>query len=239
MSQSLTGKRVFIVGGARDMGLAIARGAARAGATVIVGARDGARAALAAADIPGAEAVQVDIADESSIVSALDQVGVVDHVVVTASAHHNVPASEFDRDKIVAAFETKVIGPLLLAKYAASNIASDGSILLFSGGAAWNPTPGYAVMGITNGAVSFAAQHLAKELAPIRVNAISPGIVDSGSWDGLGEEAKQSLLAGAAAETLVGRAGTNSDIVDAVVWILGAGFVSGETIHVEGGGRHA
>jgi NAD(P)-dependent dehydrogenase (short-subunit alcohol dehydrogenase family) len=94
-------------------------------------------------------------------------------------------------------------------------------------------------MGVANGAVSFLASQLARELAPIRVNAISPGIIDSGVFDELGEQAKQGLLEGAAASTLVGRAGVNPDIAEAVVWLLGAEFISGETIHVEGGARHA
>ncbi|MFJ4234243.1 SDR family oxidoreductase [Cellulosimicrobium cellulans] len=94
-------------------------------------------------------------------------------------------------------------------------------------------------MGVTNGAVSFLATHLARELAPIRVNAISPGIVDSGTWDALGDEARKQLLADAAKSNLAGRAGTREDIADAALWLLGAGFVSGETIHVEGGARHA
>jgi len=70
----------------------------------------------------------------------------------------------------------------------------------------------------------------------VRVNAVSPGIVDSGSWDGLGRD-KPAFLAQAAAGTLVGRAGAADDVTAAVVWLLGAGFVSGETIHVEGGAR--
>lgn len=234
----LTGKRVLVVGGARAIGLAVANAAAAAGATVIVGARDLDRARAAADGIPGAEAVRIDVTDESSIVAALAAVGAIDHIVVTASAHHNVPVSKLEHDATVAAFEAKVIGPLLLAKHAADRLARDGSLVLFSGVAAWNPSPGYAVMGITNGAVSFAVQHLAKELAPIRVNAISPGIIDSGSWDGMGE-AKASFLDGAAQSNLAGRAGVNADIADAVLWLLGAGFVSGETIHVEGGARNA
>lgn len=235
----LTDQRVLVAGGARDIGYAVAQAAAAAGATAIVGARDLDKARAAADTIAGADAVRIDVTDEASVVAALDEVGTVDHIVVTASAHHNVPVTELDHDKTVAAFEAKVIGPLLLAKHAAAVLPSTGSLLLFSGVAAWNPSPGYAVMGIANGAVSFAVQHLAKELAPIRVNAISPGIIDSGSWDGMGEENKQAFLDNAADGTLAGRTGVNADIADAVLWMLDAGFVTGETIHVDGGARYA
>lgn len=237
--RDLTGRRVFVMGGACAIGLAVAQAAAAAGATAIIGARDLDKARTAATGIPGAKAVQIDVTDEASVIAALDEVAVVDHIMVTASAHHNVPVTELERDKMIRAFDAKVIGPLLLARQAASRLPGDGSIVPFSGVAAWNPSPGYAIMGITNGAVSLAVRHLAKELAPIRVNPISPGIIDSGSWDGMGEQAKREFLDGAAQGALVGRTGVNTDIADAVLCLLSAGFVSGETIHVEGGARHA
>lgn len=239
MATSLAGQRVLVIGGSKFLGEGVARAAAEAGAEVIIGARDLARAQAVADQLPGASSLRVDITDEETIRAAADSLGRVDHVVVTASAHHNVPVAELEHDKIVAAFEAKIVGPMLLAKHFAPILSPTGSIVLFSGIAAWIPDPGYTVMGVTNGAVSFLVTLLAKELAPIRVNAISPGVIDSGTWDSMGAQVKQAFLADAAAGTLVGRSGLTSDIADAVVWLLGAGFVSGETIHVEGGARHA
>lgn len=233
----LGGQRVLVVGGARDLGLAIADAITEAGGVAVIGARDLAKARAAAGRLHQAEAVEIDVTEEASVTAALSAAAPLDHIVVMASNHHNVPVVELDHDRVVAAFEAKVIGPLLLAKHAAKVLPPTGSLVLFSGVAAWNPAPGLAVMGITNGAVSFTAQHLAKELAPIRVNAVSPGIIDSGSWDGMGESAKQSFLDGAAQGTLVGRHGESSDISQAVLWLLTAGYVTGETIHVEGGAR--
>lgn len=235
----LTGQRVLVIGGGRDIGLAVAAAAAAAGATAVIGARDPQKAAVAAATVPGAEWVQVDITDEDSLVAALDAASPLDHIVVTTSAHHNVPVPELDHTKTLAAFEAKIIGPLMLAKHAAGVLPPTGSLTLFSGFAAWKPDTGYSVMAITNGAVSFAVTHLARELAPVRVNAISPGVIDSGSWDVMGEDAKQAFLAGAAEGTFVSRYGSNGDIADGAVWLMSAGFVSGETIHIEGGARHA
>lgn len=239
MDQTLAGQRVLVVGGARHLGEAIARRATEAGAEVVIGARDLDRAAALAATLPGASAAHVDVSDEATIAAAAATLGHVDHVVVTAAAHHNVPVAQLQHDRVLAAFEAKVVGPMLLAKHLAPLMPPTGSFLLFSGVAAWKPAAGYTVMGVTNGAVQFLAAHLAAELAPIRVNAISPGIVDSGTWDGLGADGKRSLLEQAAASTLVGRTGVSADVADAAVWLLGAGFVSGETIHVEGGARHA
>ena len=237
MSQSLAGQRVLVIGGSKYLGEAVARQAAAAGATVVIGARDEARAARVTRELPGGQSVRIDVSLEDTIAAAAALLGQVDHVIVTAAAHHNVPVADLEHDRIMAAFEAKVIGPMLLAKHFAPLMPPTGSFLLFSGVAAWKPAPGYAVMGVTNGAVDYLATHLARELAPIRVNAISPGIIDSGTWDALGDIGKQGLFEGAAAGSLVGRVGASADIAEAAVWLLGADFVSGETIHVEGGAR--
>lgn len=239
MSTDLTGQRVLVIGGAKHLGEAVARRAAEAGAAVVIGARDLERATQVAAGLPDAIAVRIDVTDEATIRAAAAELGPIDHVVVTATASHNVPVADLERAGILAALEAKVIGPFLLAKHFAPTMPSTGSFLLFSGVAAWNPAPGYTVMGVANGAVSFLASHLATELAPIRVNAVSPGIVDSGTWDRLGPGAKEAVLGSAASANLAGRVGQRADIAEAAVWLLGAGFVSGETIHVEGGARHA
>jgi NAD(P)-dependent dehydrogenase (short-subunit alcohol dehydrogenase family) len=239
MSKQLDAQRVLVVGGAKHLGEAVARSAAAAGAHVIIGARDLERARALAADLPEASAVHLDVADETTIRAAAESLGGVDHLVVTASAHHNVPVPQLERDGIAAAFEAKIIGPMLLAKHFAPRMPETGSFLLFSGTAAWNPAPGLTVMGVTNGAVSFLASHLAKELAPLRVNALSPGITDSGTWDGMPAADRQGMYDGAAAGSLAGRVGTSDDIAEAAVWLLGASYVSGETIHVDGGSRHA
>lgn len=220
---------VLVIGGGKNLGRAIAERAAELGATVIVGSRSGQDAS------PGARAIRVDVTDESSIAEAAGALGPLDHVVVTAAAHHNVPVRELDHDATVRAFEAKVVGPMLVAKH----FDVTGSITLFSGVAAWRPAVGYSVMGITNGAVSFAAAHLARELAPVRVNAVSPGIVDSGSWDQMSAADRAAFFDQSAQGTLAGRVGRPEDIVAAVEWLLSAGFVSGETIHVEGGARWA
>ena len=137
----LASQNVLIIGGARDIGFAIANAIHEVGATPVIGARDLVKAREAAERIPGARAVSIDITDEDSIVRALDEVGPLDHIVTTASAHHNVPVSQLDHDHVVSAFEAKVIGPMLLAKHAAKTVRPDGSLLLFSGVAAWNPSP--------------------------------------------------------------------------------------------------
>lgn len=239
MQTALEGRRVLVIGGAKYLGEAIAREAAANGAHVIIGARDVQRGGAVAAELASGEAIHLDLTDEASITAAAEALGSVDHIVITASAHHNGPLADLEHDGIVGAFEAKVVGPMLVAKHFAPRMPGNGSILLFSGTAAWNPAPGLSVMGVTNGAVAFLASHLAKELAPIRVNAISPGITDSGTWDGLDDASKQGLYDGGAQGSLAGRVGTSQEIAEAAIWVFGSGYLSGETIHIDGGSRHA
>jgi len=237
-TMALAGKRILVVGGARGLGAEISRAADRDGAEVIVGARDLAPAQELAKNLQRGSAVRVDVLDEASVAAAAADLGAIDHAVSTAAMHHDVPVADLERDKIVAAFGAKVFGPLLLAKHFASRMRAGGSLLLFSGIVGWKPKPGTVVKGVANGAMEHLVIHLATELAPLRVNAISPGIVDSGAWDRLGEPGKAELLARAANGTLVGRHGEPADIADAALWLLSAGYVTGELIHVDGGARH-
>jgi len=230
-------ERILIIGGARGLGAFVARRAVKEGYDVVIGARDLAAAEVVADEI-GATAVRVDLQDESTIAAAAEQLhDGIDHIVTTGSAPHDVRATELDRDKLLAAFTAKVVGPMLVAKHFGPVLRPTGSLLMFSGVVGWRPGPGSLVKGITNGAIEYAARHLAADLAPVRVNAISPGVIDSGAWDRLGE-GKSALLSKSAAGTYVGRHGEPDDIVDAVMWLLRAGFITGETIHLEGGARH-
>ncbi|MEV0842316.1 SDR family oxidoreductase [Actinocatenispora sera] len=225
MSEKLAGKRILIVGGARGIGAEIARQAEQAGAEVVVAARAG-------------REVRVDVTDESTIARAADSLGGFDHVISTASAHHDVPVPELEHDRIQAAFAAKVVGPLLLAKHFATRMPAGGSFLFFSGIVGWRPKAGTVVKGTANAALAALVTHLAVELAPLRVNAIAPGITDSGAWDRLPDERRRALYDRASAASLAGRVGTIEDVTDTALWLLGAGWVTGETIHVDGGSRH-
>ncbi|MBA2952548.1 SDR family oxidoreductase [Nocardioides sp. MAH-18] len=219
----LNGQRLLVIGGGRGIGAGIAARARELGMDVVVGARE-------PSTIEGG--VRLDLTDEATIATAAARVGAVDHVVTLGSLPHDVPIAELDRDRVVAAFEAKVIGPLLVAKH----VEIRRSMTLFSGVVGWRPGPGSVVKGVTNGAVDFAVRHLAANLAPVRVNAVAPGVIDSGAWDGKGD-AKSAFLTGAAGQTLVGRHGELDDVVEAAIWIMRSDYVDGQTIHVDGGRR--
>ncbi|WP_338051375.1 SDR family oxidoreductase [Pseudonocardia acidicola] len=237
MDEALRDKKIVIVGGGSGIGRRIARDALDRGASVVLADRDQARLEQSAAELIGeVDTARLDLDDEGSVIALAEQVGELDHLVSLAANHANGPVTELRRDAIVRAFDAKVIGVLLLAKHLAGRFRDGGSMLLFSGIAAWKPEPGLVVMATTNGAVSFLAGALAVELAPLRVNALSPGIVDSGAWDHLGAE-KEKMFADVAARIPARRIGRPADISAAALVALADPFMTGATVHVDGGGR--
>ena len=231
--------RVLLVSGASGIGRSIASAVLDDGGEVILAGRHRDALDAAVAELgPRASAITIDLGDESSIALAATSVGAVDHIVSLAADHANGPVAELNADAVRKAFDAKVIGPILLAKHLTPQVREGGSFLFFSGVAAWKPAPGLSVMATTNGAVAFLTEALAVELAPIRVNALSPGIVDSGAWDSMGQE-KDALFADTARTNPARRVGRPSDIAGAAVSLLTNTFVTGVTLHVDGGGRLA
>ena len=171
----------------------------------------------------------------TSIVALADRVGRVDHVVSTASARARGKLADLQRQNLLQSFDTKVIGPTMLAKHFASQINPGGSFVLFSGVDAFKHNVGYLGVGITNGAVDFLTRWLAVELAPIRVNAISPGVIDTGAWDAMGEDGKRDYFEHIAAHNPAGRIGTPDDIAAAVLFAMTNTFMTGVTLKIDGG----
>ncbi|MFF0298198.1 SDR family oxidoreductase [Kitasatospora sp. NPDC004614] len=237
MSEGLTGRRVVVVGAGSRTGRLLAHAASAAGAELVLAGPDPRKLEWTAGELAGpSTVVPVDLADEASIEALAARAGRVDHLVSTAAMPANGPLEELELADIRRAFDAKVIGPMLLAKHLAGQFAEDGSMTFFSGVAAWRPAPARTVMATTNGALAFLVQALAVELAPVRVNAVSPGIVDSGSWDGLGA-GKEDFLKGVATRNPARRVGTPEDLVKAVLYAIDSPYVTGTVLHVDGGGR--
>jgi len=233
MGNALRDKTVVVVGRGSGIARAVALLARSEGARVIAAGRDPAKLAGAYGSDITAEAV--DITDDGSIAALADRVGAVDHVVSTASARARGKLGDLDRHKLQLSFDTKVIGPTMLAKYFAPRIKPDGSFVLFSGVHAFKLNVGYLGVGITNGAVDFLARWLAVELAPTRVNAISPGVIDTGAWDSLGDDGKRDYFQHIADSNPARRIGTPEDVAGAVLFAMTNTFMTGMTLKVDGG----
>jgi NAD(P)-dependent dehydrogenase (short-subunit alcohol dehydrogenase family) len=237
MGSALRDQTVLVVGRGTGIARAITLLARGEGARVVVAGRDKAKLADAYADVndPEISADVVDITDDASIAALADRLGPLDHVVSTASARARGKLADLQRRDLRRSFDTKVIGPTMLAKYLAPHMNPGGSFVLFSGVHAFKLNLGYLGVGITNGAVDFLTRWLAVELAPIRVNAISPGVIDTGAWDAMGEDGKQEYFDHIAAKNPVGRIGTPDDIAGAVLFAMTNSFLTGMTLKVDGG----
>lgn len=232
----LDGQRVLVLG-TGGIATELAATVASAGGEPVVAGRGSQRAAAVAAQV-GGRAVTLDLGDEDSVVAALAAAGPLDHVVSTASASANGPVTDLDLAAVDRAVRAKLTGAILLAKHAAPRLPEHGSLTFFSGVVAWRPGPGQAVTAMTNGGLAHFGAALAVELAPRRVNVISPGIIDSGLWDGLGDE-RDAFFARVARTVPARRIGRPRDVAQAVLLLLTNPFMTGSVLHVDGGGRWA
>jgi NAD(P)-dependent dehydrogenase (short-subunit alcohol dehydrogenase family) len=235
MTGALQDQTVLVVGRGGGLAHAVTLAARDAGAHVIAAGRDQRTLDAVYASEPGVSTETVDLTDEASIAALGERLGTVGHVVSTASARARGRLADLDRDAIRRSFDTKVIGPLMLAKHLAPRMSEKGSFVLFSGVAAAKIAVGTLGVAITNGAADVLARSLALELAPIRVNAISPGVIDTGAWDAFGEQGKADYFADISARNPARRIGTPEEIAQGVLFALTNRFLTGQTLHIDGG----
>jgi NAD(P)-dependent dehydrogenase (short-subunit alcohol dehydrogenase family) len=221
--------RAVILGGSSGIGLAAARRAVEAGWDVVVASRDPGRADVAA------EKIALDVSDAAAVRTFFDEVGPVDHLVSSTVARAGGPAKRLDLIAARHAFEVKLWGPFEAVQ--AADVRR--SVVLVSGVAASTPSPGAAATAAVNGAVEALVRVLAVELAPVRVNAVSPGIIDTPTWAGMQPDERDAMFDRLAANLPAGRVGTAEDVADAIWHLLTNDFATGSIVHVDGGHRLA
>ncbi|MHB1133083.1 MAG: SDR family oxidoreductase [Chloroflexota bacterium] len=233
---SLAGKTVVVIGGSSGLGLGIAKLAATQGAHVIIASRTAEKLERAKAEIQGSvEARVLDVRDEAAVEAFFAAVGDLDHLATPGNEGARGPFLEMPTSKARGGFDSKFWGQYLAARYAAPRIRAGGSIVLVSGGNSVRPGKNSVAMAAINAAVEGLARGLAVELAPLRVNCVSPGLVETPLWESIPEERRQEMYGRGALETLVGRTGRPEDIARAAIYLMENGYASGNTLFVDGG----
>jgi NAD(P)-dependent dehydrogenase (short-subunit alcohol dehydrogenase family) len=223
---------VVIVGGTQGLGRVLAEKFAAEGKSVVITGRDQARTAAVAGEIsPAVRAVALDLTDPHSIAAALTGIEDVDHVVLAAIERDHNHVREYNIAGAIRLATLKLVGytEVLHALHTAMHDSS--SVLLFGGLAKDRPYPGSTTVTAVNGAVTTMVRTLAIELAPVRVNALHPGIVgDSPAWVD-----NAAVLEAVIKRTPTGRLITMDEVTDAALFLLKNGAVNGVNLDVDGG----
>jgi NAD(P)-dependent dehydrogenase (short-subunit alcohol dehydrogenase family) len=233
----LRNKRVVVLGGSSGIGLAVAQQAAEQGAELVVVSSDAQRIQRAVTTLGGsAEGRTLDLTDEHAIEAFFQKLGSFDHLVYTAGDSLQLgELAVTDLKKARHAFELRYWAALASAKYAAAQIRAGGSIVLTSGIAGQRPRKGWVLSASVCGATEALTRALAVELAPIRVNAVSPGVVRTNLWQNMSEQDRESMYVRVGKTLLVSRVGEASDIARVYLYLMQEGFSTGQIVVVDGG----
>lgn len=232
MTSSLTGKTVLVIGGSSGIGAAVAKAAVLRGAHVILAGRR-----LSSAVDNGLRSEPVDVTDAASLQRLFETVGRVDHLVFTSGP--SVRAKSLAETDLLEAqdnFNVKLWGALRAIQTALPYLHEHASISLTSGQLGRKLLPGQFIKVGINAATEALGKQLAKELAPRRVNVISPGVIDTPAYAGLAEDQRLAMFAKAGGALPVGRVGQAEEVAAGYVLAMENGFMTGAVIDIDGGG---
>ncbi|HEY4332993.1 MAG TPA: SDR family oxidoreductase [Ilumatobacteraceae bacterium] len=233
---SLDGAHVVVLGGSSGMGLATARMAREAGAHVTIVGRDRDRLAAAHASLgDGVRAVAADVADRDALAAAFEGMDRVDHVANLAGEQPAAPVSSTPRDLMARAIDVRVWAAYNACALALPMMNPEGSFTFCSGLSAYRPRAGRSSGAVATGAVEALTRALAVELGPIRVNAICPGPIDTPVLDRAFGANKVEALRPVTDKLPVPRLGTSDEVADAICFLMRNTYVTGITLHVDGG----
>ncbi|MEY9835838.1 SDR family oxidoreductase [Streptacidiphilus sp. EB103A] len=234
---NLQGQRIVVIGGTAGIGLAVAEAAAREGAGVVVASRRRESVDDALKQLPeGAEGHVLDATDEAAVAAFFERIGGFDHLVFTAGDSLLLESlAESDLSRARRFLDTRLWGAYTAVKYGAPSIREGGSVVLTTGTAGRRPLPGTTVAASLCGAMESLTRALALELAPLRVNAVAPGIVRTELWRDLPEPERDMLFASAAESLPTGRIGEPSDVAEAYLYLMRGAYSTGSVVVVDGG----
>lgn len=234
---SLTGKKVVILGGSSGMGLATARATAAEGAHVVIVSSNAARIQKAVAELPGTGlGMQADLSDEAAIQRLFDEIGILDHLVFTAG--ESLLLGNLSETELAAArsfFNLRYWGAFMAVKHAAPRINAGGSIVLTGGIASPRPNAGWSVGASICAAMEGFTRAMAVELAPLRVNLVSPGVIRTNLWSGMADAERDAFYGQIAGALPVRHVGEASQLAQTYLYLMKQPFVTGQILVTDGG----
>lgn len=234
MYEVLKGARILVIGGSSGIGLAVAQQAVRAGALVTIASRSRSKLDAALAGLArGATARQIDTADYAAMESFFTGEAAWDHVVVSAAQTTSGALRKSSLADARATMESKFWGSYHVAR--AAKVRDGGSLCFISGFRSVRPSANTVLQGAVNAALEALTRGLALEMAPVRVNAVSPGLVSTPMWSGMSEADREKMFSSAADRLPLRRIGEASDIANAVLFLASSPFSTGSTVVVDGG----
>lgn len=231
---SLAGKHVVIVGGSSGIGAAAARQALAEGAQVTVTGRSPEKAKKAAEAL-GAQWAAFDMSDAEAIERFFAAQERVDHLVLLGGAMGAGSVRDLDASAFHAVVESRLYGAYNAVHSVLKKMPREGSVVFISGIFSAKPAVGTAMLAGTIAGVETLARALAREIAPIRVNTLRAGVIDTPMLDGVYGGRRGEAVAAAAGRLPAGRIGTAEEAADAILFLLKNEFVTGTTLDVNGG----
>ncbi|KJH70188.1 SDR family oxidoreductase [Aliterella atlantica] len=232
----LSNKAVVVVGGSSGIGLAVAKQAHSEGANVVILGRSSTKLEQAKSLIgENVKAIATDVMDELAIKQAFVEIGTFDHLFISAQDASTAPLLEITMEQLRPTLDSKIWGAFHVVKHSVSQIRPNGSIVFISGLAGRRGYSGLAVAGAANAGIEAVARNLAVELAPIRVNTVCAGVIDTDMLDRVFGDRRGEVVKAIADKLPVKRIGKPEEIADAVLFLMGNGFMTGATLLVDGG----
>lgn len=227
----VSGKKAVIFGGTSGIGLSAAIKLRDLGAEVVAVSRDPSRAG----EIEGITLAQCDVRDREAMAALFAELAPFDILISAATGGSRAagPFLEMDLDGYQASFD-KLWGYANVVRLGTEHLAESGSITLVSGSPARRAKPGQSALGSVGGAVEQFVRAVAVEIAPRRINVVSPGVIDTPMF-GPDSEQRQKMLGGATAKHLIPRAGQADEVADGIVFVVRNDYATGTTIDVDGG----
>jgi len=237
VTQSLAGNQVMILGGSSGLGLATAKAAASAGASVIIVSGNQQNIDKALKELPaGSKGYAIDLRNEENIKAFFAQSGEFDHLVYTAGENLRlIPINDMDINNAKEFFTLRFWSALAAIKYGAPKIRKGGSIGLTSGIASQRPGAGWSLGASICGAMEAFGRAMAVELAPIRVNVVMPGVIKTNLWNSMSEADRNNLYNGVGNSLLVKRVGEAEEIAQTFIFLMKNQFTTGQSFIIDGG----